>query len=211
MLQWPCRPRRGVSLVQLEQLARDGPILADTSRLMKVRTCNKSRAEAAVGIMMSHGRYLVPPALGCDRTFLQDPRDAGYVESASAMLFRRAGRGDIGEILPMAMLPAWWQFPLPGLPKTLDVPTRVGHGVRRVFHALVTHEECLMYHDRSCPPSTVSRGRYRFIDLNPYMGELGVRLVVWTASASVVMCSYPCPPFIATLRSVVARRARVRM
>ena len=50
----------------------------------------------------------------------------------------------------MAMLPACWQFPLPGLPTALDVPTRVGHGVRQVFHAPVTHEEWLMYHDRSC-------------------------------------------------------------
>ena len=94
--QWPCRPRRRVSLVQLERLARHGPIRADISRLMKVRTCNKIRAEAAVGIMMSHGRYLVPPALECNRTFLHDPRDAGYVELASAMLFGRACHGDIG-------------------------------------------------------------------------------------------------------------------
>ena len=83
VLQWPCRPRLGVSLVQLEQLARDGPIRVDMSRLMKVRTCNKSRAEAAVDTMMSHGRYLVPPALECDRTFLHDPRDAGYMLSWS--------------------------------------------------------------------------------------------------------------------------------
>ena len=137
---------------------------------MKVRTCNKSRAEAAVGIMMSHERYLVPPALGCDRTFLHDARDAGYVELASAMLFDRAGHGDIGELFPMAMLPAWWQFPLP---TTFDVPIRVGHGVRQVFHAPVTHEEWLMYHNRFCPSSTVSRGRSRFIDLNPDMGEFG--------------------------------------
>ena len=87
------------------------------------------------------------------------------------MLFGRVGHGDIGEIFRMAMLPAWWQFPLPGLPTTLDVPTRVGHGVRQLFDAPVTHEEWLMYHDRSCPSSTVSRGRSRFIDLNPYMRE----------------------------------------
>ena len=120
-LEWPCRPRREVSLVQLEQLAGDGPIRADMSRLMKVRTCNESRAEAAVGIMMSHGRYLVPPALQCDRTFLHDPRDAGYVELASAMLFGRAGHGDIRELFPMAMLPAWWQFPLPSLPTLVNI------------------------------------------------------------------------------------------
>ena len=79
VLQWPCRPRSGVSLVQLEQLARDGPIRTDMSRFMEVRTCNKSRAEAAVGIMMSHGRYQGAPSLECARTFLQDPRDAGML------------------------------------------------------------------------------------------------------------------------------------
>ena len=89
------------------------------------------------------------------------------------MLFGRAGQGDIGEIFPMALLPAWWQFPLPGLPTTFDVATRVGHGVSQEFHAPFTHEDWLMYHDRSCPSSTVSRGRSSFIDLNPYMGELG--------------------------------------
>ena len=89
------------------------------------------------------------------------------------MFFGRAGHGDIWELFPISMLPAWCQFPLPGLPATLDVRTRVGHGVRQVFHAPVTHEEWLMYHDRSCPSSTVSRGRSRFIDLNTYMGEFG--------------------------------------
>ena len=211
MLQWPCRPRRGVSLVQLEQLARDGPIRADMSRLMKVRTCNKSRAEAVVGIMMSHGGYLVPPALECDHTFLHDLRDAGYVERASAMLFGRSGHGDIRELFPMAMLPDWWQFPLPGLPTTLDVPTRVGHSVRQVFHAPLTHEEWLMYHDRSCPPSTVSRGRSRFIDLNPYMGEFGRSPGGLDGVCFCRNVFLPLPPVIATLRSVVARRARVRM
>ena len=66
------------------------------SRPMKVRTCNKSRAEAAVGIMMSHGRYLVPPALECDRRFPHDPHYAECVELASAMLLGRAGQGDCG-------------------------------------------------------------------------------------------------------------------
>ena len=178
---------------------------------MKVRTCNKSRAEAVVGIMMSHGGYLVPPALECDHTFLHDLRDAGYVERASAMLFGRSGHGDIRELFPMAMLPDWWQFPLPGLPTTLDVPTRVGHSVRQVFHAPLTHEEWLMYHDRSCPPSTVSRGRSRFIDLNPYMGEFGRSPGGLDGVCFCRNVFLPLPPVIATLRSVVARRARVRM
>ena len=38
-LQWSCRPRRGVSVVGLEKLSGDGPIRADMSRLMKVRSC----------------------------------------------------------------------------------------------------------------------------------------------------------------------------
>ena len=128
------------------------------SRLMKVRNCNKSHAEVTMCSMMSHGRYLVPPALECDRTFLHDPRDAGYVDLTSAMLFGRAGQGDVGEIFPMAMLPSWWKFPSPSLPTTLDVATRVGHGVRQVFHAPVPHEEWLMYRDRPCTSFTVSRG-----------------------------------------------------
>ena len=41
----------------------------------------------------------------------------------------------VGEIFPMAMLSSWWQFPLPGLPTTLDVATRVGHGLRQMFRA----------------------------------------------------------------------------
>ena len=146
-LQWPCRPRRGVSVVDLEKLSGDGPIRADMSRLMKVRSCNPARADAAVGIMMANGRYAIPPALECDRTFLHEPRDAAYLELASAMLFGRPGGEDVGEIFPMAMLPSWWQFPLPGLPTTLDIATRVGHGVRQMFRAPVTHEEWLMYRD----------------------------------------------------------------
>ena len=62
-LQWPCRTRRGVSVVDLENLSGDGPIRAEMSRLMKVRSCNPAQADAAGGIMMTHDRYAIPPAL----------------------------------------------------------------------------------------------------------------------------------------------------
>ena len=89
------------------------------------------------------------------------------------MLFGQPGGKDVGEIFPMAMLPSWWQLPLPGLPTTLDVSTRVGHGVRQMFRAPVTHEEWLMYRDRSCAVNSASRNKSRFIDLTPFMGEFG--------------------------------------
>ena len=172
-LQYPSRPRRGVSVVDLEKLSGGGPIRADMSRLMKVRSCNPARVDAAVGIMMANGRYAIPPALECDGTFLHETRNAAYLEFASAMLFVRPGGEDVGEIFPMAMLPSWWQFPLPGLPTTLYIATRVGHGVRQLFRAPVTHEEWLMYRDRACVANSVLRNKSRFIDLNPFMGEFG--------------------------------------
>ena len=113
-LQWPCRPRRSVSVIDLEKLSGDGPIRADMSRLMKVRGCNPAPADAAVGTMMANGRYAIPPALECDRMFLHEPRDAAYLELASAILFGWPGGEEVAEIFPMAMLPSWWQFPLPG-------------------------------------------------------------------------------------------------
>ena len=172
-LQWPCRPRRGVSVVDLEKLSGDGPIRADMSGLMKVRSCNPARTDAAVGIMMANGRYAIPPTLECDRTFLHEPRDAAYLELASAILFARPGGEDVGEIFPMAMLPISWQFPLLGIPTTLDVATRVSHGVRQLLRAPVTHEELVMYRDRACAANSVSRNKSRFIDPNPFMGEFG--------------------------------------
>ena len=134
-LRRPCRPRRGISVVELEKPSGDGPIRADMSRLMKVRSCNPGRADAAVDIMMAHGRYATPPALECNRTFLHEPRDTAYLELTSAMLLGRPGGKDVGEIFPMAMLSSWCQFPLPVLPTTLDVATHVIHGVRQLFRA----------------------------------------------------------------------------
>ena len=113
-LEGPCRPRRGVSVVDLEKLSGDGPIRADMSRLMKVRSCTPARVDAAVGIMMANGRYAIPPVLECDRTFLHEPREAAYLELASPMLFGRPGGEVVGEIFPMAMLSSWLQFPSPG-------------------------------------------------------------------------------------------------
>ena len=169
--QWPCCPLRVVSVVDLEKLSWDGPIRAATSRLMKVRSCNLGWADVAVGIIMAHGCYAIPQALECDRTFLYEPRDPAYLELASAMLFGRSRGENVGGIFPMAMLPSWWQFSLPGLPTTLDIATRVGHGIRQLFRAPVTHEEWLMYRDRACAANSVSRNKSRFIDLNPFMGK----------------------------------------
>ena len=106
-LQWPCRPRRGESVVDQEKLSGDCPIRADVLRLMKVRSCNPARADAGVVIMMAHGRYTSPPALECDRRFLHGPHDAVYLDLASAMLLGRPGGEDVGEIFLMAMLPSW--------------------------------------------------------------------------------------------------------
>ena len=172
-LQWPFRPRRAVSVVDLEKLSGDGSICADMPRLMKVRSCNPARVDAAVVIRMANGRYEIPSALECSGTFLHELRDAAYLELTSAMLFGRPGGEDVGEIFPMAMLPSWWQFPLPGLPTTLDISTRVGHGVRQLFRTPVTHEEWLMYRDRACAANSVSRNKSRFIDLFMFMGEFG--------------------------------------
>ena len=123
--------------------------------------------------MMASGRYAIPSALECNRTFLLEPRNAAYLELAPAMLFGRPEGEDVGEIFPMAMLRSWWQFPLPGLPTTFDIATRVGHGVRQLFRAPVKHEEWLMYRDRACAANSVSRNKSKFIDLNPFMGEFG--------------------------------------
>ena len=90
-LQWPFRLRRGVSVVDIEKLSRHSPIRANMSRLMKVRIYNPGREDAAVGRMMASGRYAIPPALECDRSFLHEPRNAVYLELASAMLFGRPG------------------------------------------------------------------------------------------------------------------------
>ena len=103
------------------------------SCLMRVPSCIPARADAAVGIMIANGRYAIPPALECNRTFLHEPRDAAYAELASAMLFGQPGGEEVGAILPMAMLPTWWQFPFAGLPTTLDVATRVVQGVCQLF------------------------------------------------------------------------------
>ena len=89
------------------------------------------------------------------------------------MLFERPGGEDVGEIFPMAMLPSWWHFPLPGIPTTFDAATRMGHGVRQLFRAPVTDEEWLMYRDRACTANSVSRNKSGFIDLNPFMGKFG--------------------------------------
>ena len=78
-LPWTCRPRRGVSVVDLEKLSGDGPIRADMSPLRKVGSCNQARADAAVGLMMANGRYAIPSALECDREFLHEPRNAAYL------------------------------------------------------------------------------------------------------------------------------------
>ena len=73
----------------------------------------------------------------------------------------------------MEMLSSSWYFPLPVLPTTLDVATRVGPVVRQLFRAPVTHEEWLMYRDRSCAANSASLIKSRFIDLNLFMGEFG--------------------------------------
>ena len=86
-LRWPFCPRRSVSVVDLEKLSGDGPIRDHMLRLMKVRSRNPGRADAGVGIMTPHGRYAIPAALECARTFSHEPRDALYLEFASAMFF----------------------------------------------------------------------------------------------------------------------------
>ena len=123
-LQWPCPPRRSVSVVDLENLSGDGPIRSDMTPLMKVRSCNPRRADPSVGIMMTNVRYAIPPAPWPDRMLRYEPRDAAYLDLPSAMLFEPPGDENFGEIFPIAMLPNWWQFPLPGLPKMLDGATR---------------------------------------------------------------------------------------
>ena len=66
----------------------------------------------------------------------------------------------------MAMLPSWWQFYLPGRLKTLNVATHIGHGTRPLFREPVTHEKWLMYRDRACAATLVSRNKSRFMDLD---------------------------------------------